>query len=274
MIKASLFYVVVIALLGAHTTIAQNNNHGDENHLRRVLKREDNKVDDKDRIGRGGGGRGGKDEDKDVEDGSRKDRRNETALGIELDSGSEDGSLKGPGNETDLGDEGALKDKSRKGPKGRKHDFSGHVGGKKSRDFGGMANATARGPFGIEYAVMDCAVENSTEAECFGRRGEPGAWICRTLFDVVTGKPYSFSACIDVDESIGASNDVCGCCGECPTECSCPCDDGDGKKGDVKVLDAENPDDGGHCVNPKMAKRLVSNAGLLGPRHVCDVSCK
>ena len=44
--------------------------------------------------------------------------------------------------------------------------------------------------------------------------------------------------------------------------------------GDVMVLDKENPEGNGHCVNSKMAKRMVAAAGLLGPRHVCDESCK
>ena len=143
-----------------------------------------------------------------------------------------------------------------------------------------MGNSTRRGPFGIEYEVIGCPVQNVTTpddaaSECVVRGGEPGAWICRTLYDVVTGAPYNYTACIDVDESIGAANDVCGCCGgECPTDCSCPCDEGEGRDGDVMVLDKENPEGNGHCVNSKMAKRMVAAAGLLGPRHVCDESCK
>ena len=163
----------------------------------------------------------------------------------------------------------------RKGPDGRSNDPTGHGGQSKTkRNTGAKVHKQSRGLFGIAYEKIDCPLQTSTKAECTVRGGEPGVWVCRTLYDVVTGKPYNFSTCIDVVESLGRGNDTCGCCGECTTVCSCPCDDGVGTQGYVKVLELANPEDGSQCVSPKRAAKMVSNAGLLGPLHVCDESCK
>lgn len=162
------------------------------------------------------------------------------------------------------------------GPHGfHNHTCDGDCGGR----HGGVNGTSARGPFGEEFQSIECPELAATEPPCtVGGGGVPGVWVCRKLYDILTGDPYSFTACIDMEHSLGEDNDECGCCGDCPTECTCPCTmngfHGDGMTDQgVLVLDAEDPDDEGRCVPSERAFFMVTDPGFHGPRFVCDESC-
>jgi hypothetical protein len=72
-------------------------------------------------------------------------------------------------------------------------------------------------------SVSSSSSSSSYEPECILENDQRGSWICRTLYDVVTGIPTSFSACIDPEHSL--ETDTCGCCHQtCPDPILCPCD--------------------------------------------------
>ena len=65
-----------------------------------------------------------------------------------------------------------------------------------------------------------------------------GTWVCRTLYDPLTGDPEVFSACVNA-ASEALPTDACGCCdGTCPAVCTCRCDlpDGSGNPGVLGTL--------------------------------------
>jgi hypothetical protein len=52
--------------------------------------------------------------------------------------------------------------------------------------------------------------------------GDTGNWVCRTLYDPVSGIPSTDSVCAVPDVTL--ETDQCGCCnGVCPGQCVCPC---------------------------------------------------
>lgn len=83
-------------------------------------------------------------------------------------------------------------------------------------------------PPGIDFVNDTCPVNIDSSAPCLV--GPPfnessGAWICRTLYDIVTGESDTFSAFVDTHHFL--ETDDCGCCGSlCPSTdpCTCTCD--------------------------------------------------
>ncbi len=89
------------------------------------------------------------------------------------------------------------------------------------REDGGL-----RGPFGgideSDLVVLSCLDDVDSEPDCALRNGELGAWLCRTIFDRLTGESDSFSTCGNATRALPF--DDCGCCeGACPVECTCGC---------------------------------------------------
>jgi hypothetical protein len=104
-----------------------------------------------------------------------------------------------------------------------------------------------------------------------------GAWVCRTLFDIVTGTSSTFSACVDVEHFI--ETDICNCCdGECPLIDPCPCackmtmTMGMSETG-VLVSLVGDSDEANLCVPPELSVKMVTGPGLFG-RAVCVEECE
>jgi hypothetical protein len=180
-------------------------------------------------------------------------------------------------------------------------DFTGNPG----RLFGGngpLRNRPRAGPKNIDFNNDTCAVDPTADPVCVvGSPGQEveGAWVCRTLYDTVTGANDTFSACVDTDHFI--ATDSCGCCnGVCPAACACPCDldplvgDGAGVlviRGDDDNDDSDDSDDsddaddvdgaddsddedekGPKCVDPEKAYKMITGPGF-GGRAVCVEEC-
>jgi hypothetical protein len=82
----------------------------------------------------------------------------------------------------------------------------------------------------FENALVNvtCTVPNTTDAlvpDCaYNPMGDLGAWVCRTLYDPITGLPVTQSTCVDTDGK-GLDSDTCGCCDSvCPVPCACACE--------------------------------------------------
>lgn len=83
-------------------------------------------------------------------------------------------------------------------------------------------------PPGINFVNDTCPINTDDSTPCFV--GPPdnrtaGAWVCRTLYNNVTGVDDTYSACVDTNHFL--ETDDCGCCGgTCPSTdpCTCACD--------------------------------------------------
>lgn len=111
--------------------------------------------------------------------------------------------------------------------------------------------------------TIDC--HNAGEPVCsFNPRGDNGTWVCRTLFDLWTGKSREFTACIDPQMAL--ASDGCGCCGgSCPSQCTCDCVLFDGTAG-VRIKFEHD----GHnqCVPSVNAIAMVAMGGFS-----CATNC-
>lgn len=121
----------------------------------------------------------------------------------------------------------------------------------------------------IQFQNISCP---SISPHCFylspkGFRGiANGTWVCRTVHNPVTGVPTKLTSCIDPELSL--STDVCGCCGTCPTPCTCPC--GRGKSNVLlEMIDATTNITRHKCVPAEVAVSIVTSKS----GYSCVTSC-
>lgn len=138
------------------------------------------------------------------------------------------------------------------------------------------------GPFGgdfedVVFANLTCT-DVAGEPDCalpFPRRGGEdvlGTWVCRTLYNPITGAGSSFSACINTTRAL--ETDTCGCCdGTCPDPCGCTCDLDDTADGVIVLHDHNFPNGTStteaRCVSPERAVTMVAR----GTRFTCATDC-
>jgi hypothetical protein len=91
---------------------------------------------------------------------------------------------------------------------------------------GGDGGHDIKGPHappGVALFKDTCPADTSTTSACLvDRLGNEtrGAWVCRTVFNIVTGEDNTFSACVGTNQFI--ETDRCGCCdGTCPSTTPC-----------------------------------------------------
>lgn len=133
-----------------------------------------------------------------------------------------------------------------------------------------------RYPRGIIFTEGFCPIPvdetNTTklQPECTLLNDVPGTWVCRTLYDMVTGEAKSFTACVNPNLSL--TTDTCGCCDDiCPDPCVCKCDllvDNDQKGvlvSGTRYIDDDDDatDDDIRCIDPYRAYRLVTGPGFF-----------
>ena len=75
------------------------------------------------------------------------------------------------------------------------------------------------------FEPKDCSVENAGAPVCaYNWAGDEGVWVCRTLYNTLTGKPMKETICAPPEFTL-KDNDVCGSCdGTYPEPCNCDCD--------------------------------------------------
>lgn len=85
-------------------------------------------------------------------------------------------------------------------------------------------------PGGVEYQDIrnidnGCAIPDGGCSYGHGSNDD-GVFVCRTVYQRLTGNSTSYATCIDPEKSV--DGDVCGCCeedgGVCPKPCECACD--------------------------------------------------
>lgn len=124
------------------------------------------------------------------------------------------------------------------------------------------------------------------EPECILGNDVRGSWICRTLYDVVTGIPNTFSACIDQEHYL--STDTCGCCHKkCPNPCICKCDlmEINDQQGvyvmnllSMDIIESNNNNTTNSttknlkCVDPYHSYQYISGPGF-GRQPICYTDC-
>jgi hypothetical protein len=136
--------------------------------------------------------------------------------------------------------------------------------------------------------------DDAAASECLQPTGEPGAWVCRTLYDPVSGDPNKSSVCADPDLTL--ASDECGCCNasidsdgttdggaaavaaavatSCPLQCTCPCNlqgRGDGTGALIRVLTGRVADIPGfeRCMSINKATQLTGS----NERYQCVETC-
>ena len=130
----------------------------------------------------------------------------------------------------------------------------GHGGGMGGGGEGGGMFGGPKRPPSLNFTSIACTVDGS-EPVCAIRPHHhdggfdghnnsssipTGTWVCRTMYDPLTGEADTFSACVNAT-SEALPTDSCGCCdGTCPTVCTCSCDlpDGSGNQGVLGILKA------------------------------------
>lgn len=137
----------------------------------------------------------------------------------------------------------------------------------------------------INYYNNICPVDITSEPECILSFNIKGSWICRTLYNIVTGESNTFSACVDTKHFI--KTDTCGCCNNlCPDPCLCKCDlyNSNDQKGvlvqNVNYNDDDNENDindnitdpNTRCVDPYRAYRLITGPGFRR-QPSCSTEC-
>ena len=101
-----------------------------------------------------------------------------------------------------------------------------------------------------------------------------GTWVCRTLYNPITGNAQNHSVCIDHEDGALAL-DQCGCCepNGCPAPCECTCNDGEGVLVKFEKKGGPYGDDSivlTKCIPPEVA---VSKIASKNDRATCDNSC-
>lgn len=102
-------------------------------------------------------------------------------------------------------------------------------------------------PPGISFLNDTCPVNTNNTTPCLiggskYQNATSGAWVCRTLYDIVTGVADKFSACVDTTHFL--TTDACGCCnGVCPSTAPCTCACNITSRGDNDDEDEERDDD-------------------------------
>ena len=156
---------------------------------------------------------------------------------------------------------------------------------------GGRGGGGPRAPPGVTFVNDTCAADTSTDSPCLV--GPPsnqtsGSWVCRTLYDIVTGTSDTFSACVGLTEFI--TTDVCGCCDNaCPSTdpCTTTCNITAPPEGGSRYLKRGGPRDGfngtstfnttgvlvsingeSRCVPAELSVKLVTGPGFFG-RATC-----
>ena len=98
-----------------------------------------------------------------------------------------------------------------------------------------------------------------------------GTWVCRTVYNPVTGEAKTNSACID--DKVALITDQCGCCEPdgCPAPCTCTCKEGHGVLVDFKKEspDGEEVASFTKCVPPEVAISVVA----MDDHATCHTTC-
>lgn len=117
--------------------------------------------------------------------------------------------------------------------------------------------------------IADCTVGPTC---AFDREGTEGAWVCRAAYDFFTGASTDVTLCIDPDQAL--STDTCGCCGDCPAECTCACTTRDGADG-VLIQPNRKADDAEEVIDPQPICLPSANAlGIIASgRASCVTEC-
>jgi hypothetical protein len=123
-----------------------------------------------------------------------------------------------------------------------------------------------RGPFGgiDESTLVDlaCPVNDVVnEPTCALRNGELGTWLCRTIFEPLTGESDSWSTCGNATRALPL--DECGCCdGVCPVECTFGCPlEGVADAGVLVTMARPSGETNEKCLAPEKAISLIAKAG-------------
>jgi hypothetical protein len=148
---------------------------------------------------------------------------------------------------------------------------------------GGRNGGSGGGPFGgiDESTLVDlsasCPGDATDEPDCALRNGELGTWLCRTIFEPLTGESDSWSTCGNATRALPL--DECGCCeGACPVECTCGCPlEGVADAGVLVTKtrpsssgeETENENEG-KCLAPEKAISLIAKPG---DRFQCVTEC-
>jgi hypothetical protein len=161
----------------------------------------------------------------------------------------------------------------RSGPPGAGHD--GHDHGEDGGQGGGRGNGGGfRGPFGgideSDLVDLSCPDDVDNEPDCALRNGELGAWLCRSIFDPLTGESDSWSTCGNATRALPL--DDCGCCdGECPVECTCGCPvEGVADAGVLVTMARPSGEENERCLAPEKAISLIAKPG---GRFQCVTEC-
>ncbi|KAL7567502.1 hypothetical protein ACA910_009514 [Epithemia clementina (nom. ined.)] len=102
-----------------------------------------------------------------------------------------------------------------------------------------------------------------------------GTWVCRSLYDPVTGLSQK-QRTVCIDSVHGAlSTDQCGCCepDRCPKVCECPCNE-DGEDGVLVDVSSKRFIGGGETVVTRCHSSAVAVSMVAGSDSVtCNKSC-
>jgi hypothetical protein len=117
---------------------------------------------------------------------------------------------------------------------------------------------------------LECPDNSASEPDCALRNGELGTWLCRTIFESLTGESDSWSTCGNATRALPL--DKCGCCdGACPVECTCGCPLQDVADAGVLVTMARPSGEGNErCLKPEKAISLIAKPG---GRFQCVTEC-
>jgi hypothetical protein len=122
-----------------------------------------------------------------------------------------------------------------------------------------------RGPFGgideSDLVDLACPDNSANEPNCALRNGELGTWLCRTIFEPLTGESDSWSTCGNATRALPL--DECGCCdGVCPVECTVGCPlEGVDDAGVLVTMARPSGETTEKCLAPEKAISLIAKAG-------------
>jgi hypothetical protein len=142
----------------------------------------------------------------------------------------------------------------RSGPPG--HGFQGNFRGPKG-GFGGLCGGIDESDL-VDLACLD---NSANEPNCALRNGELGTWLCRTIFEPLTGESDSWSTCGNATRALPL--DECGCCdGVCPVECTVGCPlEGVDDAGVLVTTARPSGETTEKCLAPDKANSLIAKAG-------------